>query len=282
MTSSQGLTNALGMPASCFDLHPGRRLASARAHLDSLTEKRRAKLARQLEEFTFPHCAYSIPAWGLLVLPGPGGASEGDPAEARGDWTPGLAESAKHFAEFPKYMNADDQEYYKRNKSGLQMWTKMRGQIGGVALPGVASEDRFACWGLVNLTTEHAVSEAIRAQQKNQTPWDVAPLDRIIGICRPALIIAPPSSGHRGARCHARLEDLLRKTGGQCEKARPVSYPAERGRQRTWDFQWWEVPWGHCRVGKMHTHPSLWSHRVSEILTQEAKIIATKALSTIP
>ena len=278
MTSSQGLTSALDMPASCFDLHPGRRLKDARAHLGSLTEKRRVKLARQLEEFTFRHCAYSIPAWGLMVLPGPGRASEGDPADARGDWRPGLAESARHFAEFPDYMNADDQEHYRREENRLMMWRKMRKHIGAAALPGVAPEDRFACWGLVNLTTEHAPSEATRAQRKGQTQWDVAPLHRIIMICRPALIIAPPSRTG-GARCHARLEDLLQKIGGQCEKTKSTSYPAESGR-RTWDFRWWDTPWGRCRVGKMHTQPSYWSHRVSAILTQEAKMIAAQSLST--
>ena len=274
MSCSQGSANALDMPACCFDRHPGRRLAGARAHLDSLTEAGRAKLDQKLGEFTFLHCAYSIPAWGLMVLPGPGGASEGDPAEARGDWTPGLAESARHFADFPAYLNADDQAYYRRNNSGLKMWTKMREQIRAVALPGVAAEDRFACWGLVNLTTEHAPSEATRAKRTSQAQWDVVPLHRIIAICRPALIVAPPSETG-GARCHARLENLLRKSGAQCEKGQSVSYQAEGGRRpRTWDFQWWEVPWGRCRVGKMHTQPSWWSSRVSKILTQEAEIIA--------
>lgn len=271
MSSWQPSTNALNLPESCFDRHPGRRLTAARAHVDSLAGEHRTELDSKICEFTFPHCAYAIPAWGLVVLPGPGGASKGDPADARADWTPGIAEASKHFAEFPDYLNAADRKHYCEQNHGLKMWENLRQHINAVALDGVAADDRIACWGLVNLTTEHAPSEASRGRT-GATHWNIEPLHRIIGICRPALVIAPPSR-KGGACCHARLEKLLQRNGAQPEKLEPTQYEADSG-PRKCRFRWWKVPWGRCRVGRMYTHPSYWSRRVREILSEEAKIIA--------
>ena len=140
------------LPDECFDLHPGTRLDKTREHVSSLSEGDRRRLYRKLEEdLTFPHCAYAIPAWGLMVLPGPGRDS-GDPTEPYCDWTPGIGKASRHFSEFPNYI-------VPRREP---MWQGMRATISKVSLPGVESKDHFACWGLVNLTTEHARSETVR------------------------------------------------------------------------------------------------------------------------
>ena len=219
------------------------------------------------KELSFPHNAYAIPAWGLMVLPGPGGESN-DPSEDHCDWMPGLGTTARHFAEFPSYVAEHVPPEYLTNRG---MWQRMRDVIGDTSLPGVSSEDRFACWGMTNLTQEHARSESSREQPKK---WDLETIWQILEICRPALIIAPPS-GTGKARCYLRVQELLTQKGG-VESGTMRSYPGDKG-ARTWDFQWWKTPWGKCRVGKMHTQPSYWGRNVADILSEEAHRIADAA-----
>lgn len=255
------------LPNECFDLHPGKRLEKTREYVNSLSLDDRSRIEETLrEKLTLPHCAYAIPAWGLMVLPGPGG-EQSDPSEEHCDWTPGLGEPSRHFAEFPAYVA----HYYppsERNKRG--MWHGMRATIQHVDLPGVRFEDRFACWGLINLTTEHAPSEAVR----RTTSWDLETAWRLIEICRPRLIIAPPSQ-MGGGRCYDRVQRLLREKGAS-PRGPMKSYRGDRG-SRTWDFRWWLTSWGKCRVGKMHTQPSYWGGKVTTILTDEARNIAFAA-----
>ena len=199
----------LHLPSPCFDLHPGRRLDATREYVASLSEKDRKRLHGKLKkELSFPHYAYSIPAWGLMVLPGPGGEID-DPSEEHCDWTPGLGTAARHFAEFPSYVAKHVSPGYLTNRG---MWQRMRDVISNTSfkMPKVRSEDRFACWGLINLTKDHARSETIRQQQT--TPWDLKTLWGVIEICRPALIIAPPSK-MGGGRCHLRVQQLLSEKG---------------------------------------------------------------------
>ena len=225
------------LPSECYDLHPGIRLQKTRAHVSSLSDGDQRRLHRRLkQELSFPHCAYAVPAWGLMVLPGPGG-EEGDPTEEHCDWTPGLGKTSRHFAEFPSYV-VHHYPLSERNKRG--MWQGMRARISDVSLPGVRSTDRFACWGLINLTTEHARSEAVRRTKF----WNMEThCWQVIETCRPALIIAPPSK-MGGGRCYDRLQKFLREKG-----ATPVGtmqyYRADKG-SRTWDFQWWKTPWDNA------------------------------------
>ena len=260
-------SHPLRLPGQCFDLHPAKRLDETREYVGSLSEKDRRRLEAILrEKLAFPHCAYAFPAWGLMVLPGPGG-KESDPSEEHCDWTPGLGKTSRHFAEFPSYV---EHHYPPSERKKRGMWQGMRATISKVSLPGVHSKDLFACWGLINLTTEHAPSEAVRGTKD----WDLETCWQVIEICRPALIIAPPSK-MGGGRCYDRVRQFL------CEKAAAPDgtvqhYRADKG-PRKWEFQWWNTPWGRCRIGKMHTQPSYWSgSRAAEILTKESESIAAK------
>ncbi len=260
------------LPSECFDLHPGKRLDKTREHVSSLSDGDQSRLHRRLkEELSFPHCAYAVPAWGLMILPGPGG-EEGDPSEEHCDWTPGLGKTSRHFAEFPSYV---EHHYPLSERKKRGMWQGMRARLSEVSLPGVRSKDRFACWGLINLTTEHARSEAVRRTKF----WDLEThCWRAIEICRPALIIAPPSK-MGGGRCYDRVQKFLREKGAAPDGTMQ-SYRADKG-SRTWDFQWWETPWGRCRIAKMHTQPSYWGGGVTDILTKEALYIASRSTESV-
>lgn len=254
----------LGLPKQCFSLHPGKRLNATQAYTKSLSQKDKTILQRKIRQLAFPHCAYAIPAWGLIVLPGPG--SESDPTERYYDWTPGIGQASIHFAEFPLYV-AGQLPPDRLRKRG--MWQKMRKYISACRLPGVKPENRLACWGLVNLTEEHARSEAVR--HIRPTLWDLGSLEAVINVCKPAMIIAPPSKIGRG-KCHERVQLLLKERGAH-PTGQTRQYQGDRS-GKTWDFDWWKTPWGRCRVGKMHTQPSYWGHRVADILTEEAQLVA--------
>lgn len=141
------------------------------------------------------------------------------------------------------------------------MWPKLRKGLLNAKLPEVGTDDRdcFTCWGLVNLTTEHARSEA---EREKETKWDTKPLQRIIEICRPSMLIANPG-------VVSDVQDALRNQGAVFV-GEERTYAGDRG-VRVWKFHWWEMSWGKVRVGKMHTHPSYWGERVSEILSEEAE-----------
>ena len=251
------------LPGECFDLHPATRLDKTRKYVALLSDGDRRRLYRRLkEDLTFPHCAYAIPAWGLMVLPGPGRDSlEIQRTEPYCDWTRGIGKASRHFSEFPNYIVSRREP----------MWQGMRSTISNVCLPGVESKDRFACWGLVNLTTEHVRSETVRRTKF----WDLENYCwQVIEICRPALIIAPPSK-MGGGRCFDRVRRFLNEKGA-VPAGTMQRYRGDRG-TRTWDFQWWNTPWGRCRIGKMHTQPAYWpGSRAIDILTEEARCIAAK------
>ena len=235
------------LPAECFDLHPGKRLRRTREYVASLSVEDRRRLKETIQnKLSFPHCAYAIPAWGLMVLPGPGG-EEGDPTEEHCDWTPGLGEPSRHFLEFPFYV----EQHYPSGHGKRGMWHNMRATIRKVSLPGVQEKDCFACWGLVNLTREHAPREADR----RTTTWDTRTLWKVIEVCRPALVIAPPSKAG-GARCYERVQRLLQQHDGSRLNQEVSQNPGDKGGKHVWTFHWWDTPWGHCRVGKMYQHPS--------------------------
>ena len=76
-----------------------------------------------------------------------------------------------------------------------------------------------------------------------------------------------------GGRCYDRVRQFLREKDAAPD-GKMQDYPADRG-PRKWEFQWWNTPWGRCRIGKMHTQPSYWSgSRAAEILTKEICRIA--------
>jgi len=240
----QELRNPLGLPADCFSLCPGARLRATRNYLTSLDGSSLKSLMQRVSKYAYPHCAYAIPAWCLTVLPGPG--EESDPYDPYRDWTPGLGETSRHFSEFPDYLvETAPQELLQRVRldRGGKMWPKLRSTLRAMNLPGVSPEDHFACWGLVNLTTEHAPSEASRSKS---TPWNVGPLKQIIELCRPAMIIAPP-----GSRCFQQVQKSLAEKGYTIS-GQVLRYSGDKG-GRTWDFTCWKTPWGKVRVGKMHT-----------------------------
>ena len=241
-----------------------------RAHVASLPEQDRQQLQEKLrQDFAFPHCAYAVPAWGLMVLPGPG--RDSDPHEEHYDWTPGLGTASRHFASFPSYVaNHLPPNLLAELEKRTTMWERMRTTLRRVPLSGIRSDHSFACWGLVNLTTEHARSEALR----QTTSWNLKPLWRVIEVCRPALIIAPTSI-RGGARCHERVQRLLGEKGA-LPQGKTRRYRADKG-SRTWDFRSWETPLGQCCVGKMHTQPSYWGNQVADILAREASHIADVA-----
>ena len=249
------------LPDECFDPHPGKRLHSTREYVASLSGEDCRRLEETLrEKLTFRHRAYAFPAWGLMVLPGPSGEPN-DPTEPHCDWTPGLGETSKHFAEFPTYINGEPAE---------RTWQRMRKVIRKVVLPGVKICDRFACWGVINLTTEHAWRETYR----RTTEWDMGTPWKVIEACRPALIIAPTSQ-EGDARCYERVQQLLRDKGSSQNQG-VTRYPGDQS-GRTWDFHWWETAWGYCRVGKMHNQPYIWGAMVTDLLTEEACRIAAKS-----
>ena len=214
------------------------------------------------EKLTFPHQSYAFPAWGLMLLPGPGGKPD-DPTEPYCDWTPGLGKESIHFAEYPTYINGNPADH---------SWQRMRRAIREVVLPGVEICDRFACWGWTNLTAEHAPHEADR----KTTEWDVETLWKVIEPCQPALIIAPRSI-KGNARCYARLQQLLRGHGSSQNQG-VTCYAGDSGGRHLWEFHWWETPWGYCRVGKMYQQPSRWKvMRTADVLTEEAYCIVAKS-----
>ncbi len=251
------------LPDECFDLHPGTRLEKTREYLGSLSGNARRRLDKTIrEKLTFPHRAYAIPAWGLMVLSGPGG-EKGDPSEKDCDWTPGLGKTSRHFAEFPTYINGQPARY---------AWQRMRSVIRQVVLPGVNRHDRFACWGWINLTEDHAPRDAERRTTERMWEEGENILWKVVEACRPALIIAPPSQSK--ARCYARIQNRLRDVGG-LQNPRVTRYPGNK-QGHLWEFHWWKTPWGYCRVGKMHNHPYIWGCKVTKILTEEARHIAAK------
>ena len=263
------------MPNRCFSPIPGERLVAIRDFVDGLDKRSVKELHRYLREVgrgNFPHCVYSVAAWGLIVLPGPGETS--DPYEQYCDWTPGLDAPALHW-QYPYYLRessylSDDPRRRARLRRllklepldrGGRLWPNLRKYLSETELPGGKTQkDKFACWGVVNLTEEHSRSENTR---RTETQWDTRPLEHILKVCRPSLIIAPPGSG-----CFLRTEDVLNKTGGNLIGSTD-RYSGDKGK-RSWDFTFWETPWGKVRVGKAYTHPSWWGARTPGILTQEA------------
>ena len=275
----ENITHPLGLPDACFSTSPGTRLTTIRRFFDNMAAKEIDNLGgllRQVGKYSFPHCTYTIAAWGLIVLPGPG--EQFDPYEPFCDWTPGLAETARHW-DYPNYLKehnylandpgreADLIQLLEREPldRGGRMWPNLRKYLTETKLPGIETKQRYlTCWGVVNLTKEHAFSEAVR---RGDTKWDLRPFEQIFEICRPSLLIAPPASG-----CIDRVRKVLAKNGCKPMSA-TKSYRGDKG-NRKWEFVWWKTPWGKTRVGKAYTHPSWWGSKTPEILSREAKLIS--------
>ena len=256
------------LPNECFDLHPGKRLDKTREFLGGLSEEERRRLENILrEQLTFSHRSYAYPAWGMMVVPGPGGKSD-DPTEPYCDWTPGLGEPSRHFAEYPTYITGGPAKY---------TWQRMRSVIRKVVLPGVEPGDRFACWGWANLTTEHARREVYRNTKETEWVKGMETLWQVIEACRPPLIIAPP--GQDGSHCYARVQQLLRDHGS-AQNQGVTRHQADRS-GTTCDFYWWDTPWGACRLGRMHNQPYIWGKMVAELLTKEAHHIASRSSKSV-
>lgn len=258
-------TNPLGLPQDCFAAEPGKRLNAMRQFLSSLSGSELSSIQELvMRRYRFEHCAYAIPAWGLIVLPGPGagkrGTDEGNPYDPYCDWTPGLGQPSRHLREYPDYLHQTSPVGLLRREPtdrGGRMWPNVRGVLLSARLPGVSANpgDRLACWGLVNLTTEHSRTEAMR---RPETQWSTEPLREIIRVCRPCLVATTAGIADR---VHALLAEE-RLTPEDEERVCGID-----GRH-SFSFRWWTGAGSKIRVGKI-LHPArFWQgdDRVSSVL----------------
>jgi len=257
--------NTFKLPEGSFSVSPQKRIKAIEEFRNEVSKKALSQFEMKLKTLSMPHCAISIPSWGLIVLPGPG--LDDDPYEDHYDWTPGFGIASRHLREYPYYVNVIPEG--EKGKRG-RMWNRLRDRLMKIQIPDVNERDRLTCWSIVNLTTEHARMEN---ERKRDTNWSVESLQKVINLCRPKMIIAPVAS-----QCLERICSLLRGMS-MSEIDAPVEYPEENGR-RNWLFSWWDGPIGLTRVGKMYTHPSYWNHNAPEVLTKEVNLILSHLSSS--
>jgi hypothetical protein len=205
-----------------------------------------------------PHSTGAVNAWGLIVLPGPGGDS--DPHSDAYDWAPGFGETARHLLSFPHYIRAlSAQEKKEKGKT----WERLRNILPEVELPGVARADRLACWGVANLSARHAKDENSRPAEASGPR--IARAAWIVGTCRPHLLAVLPNKGDENLN---RLEDALRELDGAPERDLE---PIQANRQGVMQRRLWNLPWGRVLVCRLYQHPVRCGVDLSAALTRSVR-----------
>lgn len=211
-----------------------------------------------------PHSTGAVNAWGLVVLPGPGGDS--DAHSDAYDWTPSFGETARHLLSFPHYVRGLTAE---EKKSKGKTWERVRMILPEVELPGIARSHRMACWGVANLSARHAKDENSRPAEAREPR--IARAVWIVGTCRPHLLAVLPNKHDENLD---RLGDALRELGGEPGQALE---PIQANPQGLMQRRCWNLPWGRVLVCRLYQHPARCGVDLSAALTRSVRdLLATQ------
>jgi hypothetical protein len=233
--------------AEGFSSNPTARVAAAtRAPRSSVTKTTAWTDGRTIFPW-MPHATGAVNAWALLILPGPG--ADADPFEETYDWSPGFGAPARHLAEFPYYPS-------ETVKGAGHSWAAIRRVLGATPLPGgvdAHAAARLACWGVANLTAQHARREHLRTADQHavrvmRAAW-------VLGTCQPRLVAVVP--GDNDDNLHV-VEQALEQLGlGVTSQSRRWEWQSPSRTYaltaRTWRADGWATV-----VCRLNQHPSLW------------------------